>query len=337
MFAALTVHCAMFERTVGEVRMSDGFETLVQETWQARDSCWSIALSAAQGFLTQVAASAIGDGDPSRIDCRTHRIKEPKRAEAKIRRKLRDGKISALPQDADEIEGAISDIVGIKVLCKSTRDLAAFKCRLEEAVPSGRIQFAEDPSDYVLSPKPSGYRAYHVVLEAPSTVDTKAHLVKVEVQVKTRLQDSWGELTHEDMYKPGEGFNPTDFHRKVAKTMADLLSTVDQLADDLAAELESQQARNNKPTPDGATSVNTTVVTVTRAAPRYALAMDYDGQRGLIPAKAVKRLLVEAGDIDPADFIAVSDHLSEEQRLEVERVDNQDGVFYYPISLGPQP
>ncbi|WP_187585681.1 GTP pyrophosphokinase family protein [Gordonia sp. OPL2] len=292
-------------------------------------------MTTTQVFLKQVADEAIGVGDPSRIDCRSSRIKDPKRAEAKIRRKLRDERITELPCDGDSIEATIAEIVGVKVLCKSTRDLEIFKEELTQSVSTSGYRFAEPPDDYVAAPKPSGYRAYHAVLEIPSTLATKTHLVRVEVQVKTRLQDSWSELTHEDMYKPGEGFKPTGFHRKVARTMADLLSTVDQLADDLAAELETQQDRNTEPTPEEAASADTTVVTVTRSTPRYALAMDQDGQRGLIPARSVKSQLVDSGVIDQDDFIDVSDHIAEGNRLHVERVDNEDGVFYYPVSLPP--
>jgi hypothetical protein len=90
--------------------------------------------------------------------------------------------------------------------------------------------------DWVADPKPSGYRAYHVNLCTSVPRATERHVVVCELQVRTLLQDSWGELTHEDTYKPGGEVPP--LVDTLSKRMADLMATLDDLAEDLRLELD---------------------------------------------------------------------------------------------------
>jgi len=60
--------------------------------------------------------------------------------------------------------------------------------------------------------------------------------VTSELQVRTLLQDSWGELTHEDTYsKAGES---PPLVEVLSTRMADLLATLDDIAEDLRNELD---------------------------------------------------------------------------------------------------
>jgi hypothetical protein len=90
--------------------------------------------------------------------------------------------------------------------------------------------------DYVLEPKESGYRAWHVDLEVSIEVDGKAAEATVELQVRTLLQDSWGELTHEDTYTKDGQLPP--LVEVLSKRMADLFATLDDIAEDLRSELD---------------------------------------------------------------------------------------------------
>jgi len=60
--------------------------------------------------------------------------------------------------------------------------------------------------------------------------------VRGELQVRTLLQDSWGDLTHEDTYKPGAPLPA--LVTTISRRLADLLATVDDLAQDLREELD---------------------------------------------------------------------------------------------------
>ena len=334
------VELELSNRSLGGHVGEQSIDELTKEVWPERAGAWRAAITSAQHFVDEVAKQALGPGaDASRLDCSKSRIKEPSRAADKIKRKLSEGKLAAVPTSADEVESAISDILGIKVLCKSIRDLAAFKERLVMACAgTGDFCFAEEPVDYTQTPKDSGYRAFHAVIHAPTTIGAKTHRVKVEIQVKTQLQDAWGELTHEDMYKPGEALKPSAFHKKLAKVMADMLSAVDELAGDLALELETLMA-------SGSTTVEepretevrneqaVAQVKVVRSLPNYALAADINGQRGLIPALVVRDLLVTEGRIEAGDFIDVNDYLAVGDELDVFVVEADDALIFHPAAL----
>ena len=185
-------------------------DDLVEELYLQRRRAWEAALVTAQNFLETIADEILEDVDRDRLNAQTARIKDPGRSADKLRRYLSEGRITE-PTDADAVAEALPDLVGVKVLCKTPRDQLTFVAALERACndPECSVRFAQPPTDYVAFPKPSGYRAYHAVLVVRVATHQGDLDVKVEVQVKTRLQDAWGELTHEDMYKPGEALKPT--------------------------------------------------------------------------------------------------------------------------------
>ena len=54
-------------------------------------------------------------------------------------------------------------------------------------------------------------------------------VVACELQLRTLLQESWGELTHEDTYKPGS--SALRLVTTLSRRMADLLATLDDMAE----------------------------------------------------------------------------------------------------------
>jgi hypothetical protein len=66
---------------------------------------------------------------------------------------------------------------------------------------------------------------------------TKRHPVVCELQIRTLLQDSWGELTHEDTYKPGA--DVPSLVTNLSKRMADLMAVLDDIAEDLRSQLDT--------------------------------------------------------------------------------------------------
>lgn len=161
--------------------------------------------------------------------------------------------------------------------------------------------------EYASEPKVRGYRAVHLAYSV--RVPGVQRPVPVEVQIKTMLQDAWGELTHEDLYKPGDAITPTGFHEAVAQTMANLLAEVDRLADNLAEELAATIAPNSDLEDLAQSSDNELEVTVRSAGPKYALAVGAYGRQGLIPAYAVRDAAGLTG------FIAVDDYVEAGERL----------------------
>lgn len=312
---------------------STSIDDLVEEVYLQRGRAWQAALVTTQNFLETIADEILDNVDRDRLNAQSARIKDPARAADKLRRKIAEGRITE-PSTVDEVVDALGDLIGIKVLCKSPRDLHAFVEALELACrdPECSVRFAKDPMNYVAFPKPSGYRAYHAVLLVRVATHQGDLDVKVEVQVKTRLQDAWGELTHEDMYKPGEALKPSKTHENQARHMADLLLQVDLMADDLAEQLDSQTtaakdvAAEPTPVPKDSAIIS---ARVTRTGPRYALAVGPDGRRGLIPARSVKAVIGATDRIDVDDYLEVGDV------VQVVVEDSEDALYYHLSSQPP--
>lgn len=323
--------------------MTSTINDLVEQLYATRSRDWSHAIATVSTFLDEIASEVLDSGDRSRIDTSTHRIKSQPRTVAKIRRKLERSKGSPAPTSMEDVETLIGDIIGFKVLCKSTRDLRLFAEKLTERLDDRECAcgLAEPLDDYVSSPKPTGYRAFHTVLLVPAGVSSTRD-VKVEVQIKTRLQDAWGELTHEDMYKPGEAIQPTPFHESVARVMADMLASVDMLADRLAEDIEAQSKRiEDRSRASVAESEGSDTdqrsATVTRVEATYALAVDDRGLTGLIPARTIRRLAAAAGLISGDGFIDVDDYLEVEDVLSVAVELDDDATIFHPLSLPQRP
>lgn len=110
--------------------------------------------------------------------------------------------------------------------------------------------------------------------------------------------------------------------------MANMLATVDEMADTLAVELSA--LTNPEPEPDLIAAVVERAaidVRVRATGPKYALAVDAAGRQGLIPAFAVRELSGEKGTIKVSDFVSVDDRL----RATVE--EDSKGLYYIPIAL----
>ena len=98
------------------------------------------------------------------------------------------------------------DLVAARVVCWFVDDCTGFLNLLKNS-PSHRI--AHDIEDYISQPKASGYRSIHlfanVGYDSVRQENGKANVVrdemKCEIQIRTKLQDAWGDVTHEFHYK----------------------------------------------------------------------------------------------------------------------------------------
>nr|WP_279672602.1 RelA/SpoT domain-containing protein [Flexivirga meconopsidis] len=306
----------------------DELMALVERAYDERHRAWLTARHDMSEWLQQVCDELLAGADRTRLDSAHSRIKEQARALDKLRQKVADEDLTV--DTTADVERELTDLVGLKVLCKSTRDQAAVFDALRDTDRLGDLRLY-DQRDYVAAPKRSGYRACHVLFEVPVLNDDP---VVVEVQIKTRLQDAWGELTHEDLYKPGSAMKPIAFHGSVARAMASLLAEVDLLADDLAEELEATADAQGLEAAAGdvepaAAQDDFREVRVRTTGERYALAVDSSGQQGLIPAYAVRSVVGVNGLIKVDHYVEVGDKL----RVQVE--ENDRGLYYLPVELVP--
>ena len=169
----------------------------------------------------------------ARIRSTSGRVKSKSRTWRKINQPRYEGRVSTV----DDIPGVVDDLVGLRVTCINVRDIDITSATALDSLPrvSGDGLWLDPLSerDYVSEPKESGYRGWRRRTSASAVDDVP---VSCELQVRTLLQDSWGELTHIDTYsKDGELPPLVDV---LSTRMADLLSILDDIAEDLRTELD---------------------------------------------------------------------------------------------------
>ena len=181
------------------------------------------ALAVAEASLDRALSELLSDRDLARIRSTTGRVKSKRRTWRKIHNPRYEGQIATV----DDIAGLIDDLVGLRVTCINLRDVDMIQTALDglPRVAGGGLWL--DPAserDYVAEPKASGYRGWHVNLG----IEVAGTPVVCELQVRTLLQDSWGELTHEETYSKDGALPP--LVDVLSTRMADLLSILDDIA-----------------------------------------------------------------------------------------------------------
>ena len=97
----------------------------------------------------------------------------------------------------DSIEKEITDVAGIRVVCSFVQDIYRLAdCFLQQ----DDITLIEK-KDYIMSPKPNGYRSLHLIVAVPIFLENEKRLVKAEVQLRTIAMDFWASLEHKLRYK----------------------------------------------------------------------------------------------------------------------------------------
>ena len=132
--------------------------------------------------------------------------------------------------DANEALSCCDDLIAGRVVCNNVEDVYRFSELLKERLPTCPSSLRDDfdVKDYIKEPNEGGYRALHVYFklnfsERPFMPD----FVPCEVQIRTRLQDAWAELSHEDIYKQKN--LPEDLLSRT-KDLAEVLSAADIIA-----------------------------------------------------------------------------------------------------------
>ena len=195
------------------------------------------ALEAGLLALGSAMDHALSDRDLSRIRNIKGRVKSKRRTWRKLHQSQHAGQVAS----AADIPGEIHDLVGLRITCTNLRDIDTVQATLD-ALPTkrgkGRGLWVDMDSerDYVRAPKESGYRGWHVNLGVEIDQGGTRLPVTCELQVRTLLQDSWGELTHEDTYSKDGELPP--LVEVLSKRIADLFATLDDIAEDLRTELD---------------------------------------------------------------------------------------------------
>lgn len=101
----------------------------------------------------------------------------------------------------------INDLVGARITCWFIDDCYGI---YESINALSTLEIIEGyTKDYNVNPKPSGYRAIHCLAQkkplntgrVKEDVPLADDIFKCEIQIRTKLQDSWADITHEFHYK----------------------------------------------------------------------------------------------------------------------------------------
>lgn len=131
-----------------------------------------------------------GQGDP--IASVQARIK---RADSMKRKLARQN----LPITAESALRRVWDAAGVRLICPFVQNIDQ-TVALVRTIPGVRILREKD---YIRTPKPNGYRSYHLVLSLPLRfLGAEEHdPVWLEVQLRTIAMDCWASIEHQLKYK----------------------------------------------------------------------------------------------------------------------------------------
>lgn len=126
----------------------------------------------------------------------------------------------------------INDVAGIRVICSFTSDIY----RIADAIAQQSDVKVLKVKDFIVNPKPSGYRSYHMIVAIPIFLSNKVTDTKVEIQIRTIAMDFWASLEHKIYYK-FEGNAPEHIQEEL-KACSQITATLDKRMRDLNEEVK---------------------------------------------------------------------------------------------------
>ena len=121
----------------------------------------------------------------------------------------------------ENIERYIDDVAGIRVICSFTPDIY----RIVDMISNQDDIEVVKIKDYMVNPKPSGYRSYHMIVKVPIFLSDTVVPTRVEIQIRTVAMDFWASLEHKIYYKY-DGHAP-EYIRTELRECAEMISYLD--------------------------------------------------------------------------------------------------------------
>ena len=120
----------------------------------------------------------------------------------KSRLKTADSIVRKLQQDGyevtiDNMNAKLSDIAGVRIICSFTSDIY----QIAEMISNQSDINVISVKDYIVNPKQSGYKSYHMLVTVPVYLSDRIEQTKVEIQIRTVAMDFWASLEHKIHYK----------------------------------------------------------------------------------------------------------------------------------------
>ncbi len=126
----------------------------------------------------------------SPIEHVTSRLKSVESIARKARRK-------GVPLTTANLERAIHDVAGIRIVCSFVSDVYQVADMLVRQSDVDLVAC----KDYIASPKPNGYRSLHLILDTPVHMSDRVATARIEVQLRTVAMDFWASLEHKIFYR----------------------------------------------------------------------------------------------------------------------------------------
>lgn len=118
------------------------------------------------------------------------RLKSPQSIIEKLQKK-------GLPITTEAARRNLLDMAGIRVVCYYIDDIYS----IAELLSCHDDFMTIKTKDYILNPKKSGYRSYHMVINVPVYLSNCKQYAPVEIQIRTIAMDFWASLEHQLKYK----------------------------------------------------------------------------------------------------------------------------------------
>ncbi len=154
------------------------------------------------------------------------RIKSPESIAKKLEKK-------GFEVNFDSMMRNLNDIAGVRVICPYISDIYSVRDMLLKQPDLKLIK----QNDYIESPKESGYRSLHLVMEIPVYLSKTAHHVRVEIQLRTIAMDFWASLEHQLHYKNSAAV-PDSVRRELFRC-AETIAMTDREMEEIAIELQA--------------------------------------------------------------------------------------------------
>ena len=153
------------------------------------------------------------------------RLKSPVSIREKLTRR-------GIPVTVDNIEAHLNDVAGVRVVCSFPQDVQTLAKAL---LKQDDVELLEK-KDYILNPKPNGYRSLHLIVAVPIYLAHEKKIMRVEIQLRTIAMDFWASLEHQLRYKKDVLF--TEDMAKELKFCADLSAELDRRMDALREQVK---------------------------------------------------------------------------------------------------
>ena len=134
----------------------------------------------------------------------------------------------------------VNDIAGIRVICSFASDIY----QIAEMISNQSDIKVISVKDYIVNPKASGYKSYHMLVSVPVYLSDRIEDTKVEIQIRTVAMDFWASLEHKIHYK-FEGNAPEHIKEELVEC-AQMVSELDARMLALNEEVQSIEQQGLK-------------------------------------------------------------------------------------------